>query len=103
MKLELLVDLEESMDKEINTNTHTNFKKYVWRFYSLLYLTNCLSLPVDGPNGEELIAEAIVSGKRKDAVVACALEACRILDKMGMLRNSKHGRYDTFLLAWYTS
>ncbi|GFR62225.1 kanadaptin [Elysia marginata] len=35
----------------------------------------------DGPNGEDLVAEAVVSGKRKDAVVACALEACRMLDK----------------------
>ncbi|XP_055879098.1 kanadaptin-like [Biomphalaria glabrata] len=49
-----------------------------------------LELPVDGPNGEELIAEAVVSGKRKDAVVACALEACRILDRLGLLRSSTH-------------
>ncbi|XP_035824464.1 kanadaptin isoform X2 [Aplysia californica] len=49
-----------------------------------------LDLPVDGPNGEELVAEVVVSGKRKDAVIACALEACRMLDKLGMLRSSKH-------------
>lgn len=46
---------------------------------------------MDGPNGEELVAEATVSGKKKDAVVACALEACRLLDRMGMLRQSQHG------------
>ncbi|GFO30162.1 kanadaptin [Plakobranchus ocellatus] len=49
-----------------------------------------LDLPVDGPNGEDLVAEAVVSGKRKDAVIACALEACRILDKFGLLRSSTH-------------
>ncbi|CAL1536937.1 unnamed protein product [Lymnaea stagnalis] len=49
-----------------------------------------LELPVDGPNGEELVAEALVSGKRKDAVIACALEACRILDRLGLLRSSTH-------------
>lgn len=49
-----------------------------------------LDLPVDGPNGEDLVAEAVVSGKRKDAVVACALEACRMLDKYGLLRSSTH-------------
>ncbi|KAL8590306.1 hypothetical protein ACOMHN_006422 [Nucella lapillus] len=49
-----------------------------------------VELPVDGPNGEELVAEATVSGKKKDAVVACALEACRLLDMHGMLHASKH-------------
>ncbi|XP_076463473.1 kanadaptin-like [Babylonia areolata] len=49
-----------------------------------------VELPVDGPNGEVLIAEATVSGKKKDAVVACAFEACRLLDMHGMLHASKH-------------
>jgi len=47
-----------------------------------------IELPIDGPNGESLVAEAVVSGKRKDAVVACALEACRMLDRHGELRKS---------------
>ena len=52
-------------------------------------------LPVDGPNGEVLVAEATVSGKKKDAVIACALEACRLLDMHGMLHASKHGTVST--------
>ncbi|XP_046545133.1 kanadaptin-like isoform X2 [Haliotis rubra] len=49
-----------------------------------------VELPVDTPTGEPVVAEVVVSGKRKDAVVACALEACRLLDKYGELRKSKH-------------
>ncbi|KAK7505578.1 hypothetical protein BaRGS_00003323 [Batillaria attramentaria] len=49
-----------------------------------------VELPVDGSNGEPLIAEATVSGKKKDAVIACALEACRLLDVHGLLHASKH-------------
>lgn len=49
---------------------------------------------MDGPNGEELVAEAVVTGKKKDAVIACALEACRILDRLGLLRASSHGEND---------
>ena len=60
---------------------------------NLLFSLVILRLPVDGPNGEDLIAEAVVSGKRKDAVIACALEACRMLDKCDLLRQSKHGGY----------
>ncbi|CAG2245428.1 Kanadaptin [Mytilus edulis] len=49
-----------------------------------------VELPVDGPNGEPVIAEAIVSGKKKEAVLQCALEGCRILDRMNLLRASTH-------------
>ncbi|PVD25477.1 hypothetical protein C0Q70_13133 [Pomacea canaliculata] len=49
-----------------------------------------LELPVEGANGEALVAEATVSGKKKEAVVACALEACRLLDMHGILHASKH-------------
>ncbi len=55
-------------------------------------------LPVDSPTGEPLIAEAEVMGKKRDAVVACALEACRLLDKMGMLRKAQQGKFTD--LSW---
>ena len=48
-------------------------------------------LPVDGCNGVSLVAEATVTGRKKEAVVACALEACRLLDVHGLLHASKHG------------
>ena len=39
-----------------------------------------------------MVAEATVSGKKKEAVAACALEACRLLDKLGELRKANHGK-----------
>ena len=54
-------------------------------------------LPIDGPSGEPLYAEAAVAGKKKDAVLECALEACRMLDASGLLRQSSHGNY----MEWF--
>ena len=47
-----------------------------------------LELPVDTPSGKAVVAEASLTGKKKDAMNNCALEACRLLDKYGMFKQS---------------
>lgn len=54
-------------------------------------------MPLDGPNGSAVYAEASVTGRKKDAVRECANEACKILDAYGLLRQSTHGTYTQYL------
>lgn len=48
-----------------------------------------IRLPISNNYGEPIYAEVKHDGKKKDSMAACALEACRILNSEGVLRQSQ--------------
>lgn len=65
---------------------------FIFRNLTIQKLIAFYSLPVDTSTGRTVRAEALVTGKKKEAVIQCALEACRVLDRYGLLRQANHGR-----------
>ena len=56
--------------------------------YERMHVSYYYSLPVQSGGGEMVVAEATVKGKRKEAIIQCALDVFQLLDDYRMLKQA---------------